>query len=236
MASKPAAEFKPTKKQSAHIEELVTHYVANQHLFNAFAEQLKPLVEWPSLSKFVHSFKLRVKEPDHLRHKLLIKLEKALAKGRKGDDITVGNLFRKINDLAGLRILHLYTLQIEHIHRHLTEALAEESLALVEKPFARTWDDERTDYFKSLGIATQKSQSMYTSVHYVVRSNKRTKITAEIQVRTLAEELWGEVDHTINYPFPSPKLTCREQIRVLARVTSSCTRLVDSIFLAHEKT
>ena len=75
---------------------------------------------------------------------------------------------------------------------------------------------------------------MYTSVHYVIEPNSRTKSTGEIQVRTLAEEIWGEVDHTINYPKKSSILPCREQIKVLARVTSSCTRLVDSIFEANK--
>jgi len=75
---------------------------------------------------------------------------------------------------------------------------------------------------------------MYTSVHYVVESNSSTRATCEIQVRTLAEELWGEVDHTMNYPHESSVLSCREQIKVLARVTSSCSRLVDSIFRSAE--
>ena len=55
-------------------------------------------------------------------------------------------------------------------------------------------------------------------------------MTAEIQVRTLMEEVWGEVDHTINYPNPIDSLACSEQLKVLARVTSSASRLVDSIF------
>jgi ppGpp synthetase/RelA/SpoT-type nucleotidyltranferase len=55
-------------------------------------------------------------------------------------------------------------------------------------------------------------------------------MTAEIQVRTLMEEVWGEVDHTMNYPYPVESLACREQLKVLARVTSSASRLVDSIF------
>ena len=76
---------------------------------------------------------------------------------------------------------------------------------------------------------------MYTSVHYVVSSASRTKITCEIQVRTLMEEVWGEVDHAINYPDPSELLSCREQLKVLARVTSSATRLVDSIFAVVEE-
>ena len=34
---------------------------------------------------------------------------------------------------------------------------------------------------------------MYTSVHYVIGSASRTTVTCEIQVRTLMEEVWGEV-------------------------------------------
>jgi hypothetical protein len=48
------------------------------------------------------------------------------------------------------------------------------------------------------------------------------------------EEVWGEVDHQLNYPHETPSLACREQLKVLARVTSSATRLVDAIFLTHE--
>jgi len=76
---------------------------------------------------------------------------------------------------------------------------------------------------------------MYTSVHYVVQPNSISELTCEIQVRTLMEEVWGEVDHKINYPEKADSLSCREQIKVLARVTSSCSRLVDSIFLAHQE-
>jgi hypothetical protein len=86
----------------------------------------------------------------------------------------------------------------------------------------------------NLGVETKDSKTMYTSVHYIVEANTKTKYTAEIQVRTLAEELWGEVDHTLNYPHESKVLACREQIKVLARVTSSCSRLVDSIFTSHQ--
>ena len=73
------------------------------------------------------------------------------------------------------------------------------------------------------------------SVHYVVQPNSRTELTCEIQVRTLMEEVWGEVDHQINYPVKANSLSCREQIKVLARVTSSCSRLVDSIFFTHQE-
>ena len=51
-------------------------------------------------------------------------------------------------------------------------------------------------------IDTETSDTLYTSVHYVIESNSRTRITCEVQVRTLSEEVWGEVDHKINYPHP----------------------------------
>ena len=77
---------------------------------------------------------------------------------------------------------------------------------------------------------------MYTTVHYDIVANQRKKITCEIQVRTLMEELWGEVSHRINYPKESPSTSCRDQLKVLARLTSGCGRLVDSIFKTHRDT
>src|SRR5207245_9783623 len=40
-------------------------------------------------------------------------------------------------------------------------------------------------------------------------------------------------DHKINYPHSNESLSCRDQIRTLAWVASSCTGLVDSIFATH---
>ena len=57
-----------------------------------------------------------------------------------------------------------------------------------------------------------------------------SNITCEIQIRTLFEEIWGEIDHTINYPYPTEIVACKEQLRVLAKLVSTGTRLADSIF------
>jgi ppGpp synthetase/RelA/SpoT-type nucleotidyltranferase len=187
----------------------------------------------PKLMAHVHSTKLRIKEPSHLRDKLLRKLVEAKKKGRPFT-ISERNLLYRINDLAGFRILHLHTQQFVSLDRELRSVLKEYQFPLYEKPKARTWDDESREFFRNAGIQTLKSPKMYTSVHYVVESNSSTRGTCEIQVRTLAEELWGEVDHTMNYPRQSSVLSCREQIKVLARVTSSCSRLVDSIFRSAE--
>ena len=223
-----------TDSRKRLIDELVQHFAENTDRFSLLLEQLQGIIASDKeLAKFIHSTKWRVKDPAHLRDKLNRKLEECNRLQRKFD-YTKENLFWRVNDLAGFRILHLHTRQMGDIDRALRHCLDQELYTLVEKPTARTWDDETRDYFRQIGIKTKDSETLYTSVHYVIEPKGRVRYTCEVQVRTLAEELWGEVDHTINYPHASNSISCREQIAVLARVTSSCSRLVDSIFRSHE--
>jgi putative GTP pyrophosphokinase len=87
---------------------------------------------------------------------------------------------------------------------------------------------------KNLGLKVTQDQSLYTSVHYIIKQNKTTARLCELQVRTLAEEIWGEVSHTINYPHETDSVACKEQLKVLARLVSGCSRLVDSIVTSYE--
>jgi ppGpp synthetase/RelA/SpoT-type nucleotidyltranferase len=68
-----------------------------------------------------------------------------------------------------------------------------------------------------------------------VEANKKTKITFEIQVRTLMEEVWGEVSHRVGYEDEGYDPAIEDQLNVLARLTSGSTRLVDCIFKIHQK-
>jgi ppGpp synthetase/RelA/SpoT-type nucleotidyltranferase len=224
-----------TELQKNQLDELVRHYEKNKDHFDLIVKQLLTLFSSDKeLFSLVHSMKYRVKQPSRLRDKLRDKMLEANRTGERFD-IHRGNLFQRINDLAGLRILHLYTRQYQKINQRLVALLEEEQYRITEGPIAKTWDDESRRFFAELGIQTEDSPSLYTSVHYVIEPNSRTRYTCEIQVRTLAEEVWGEVSHTLNYPTPIKSVACLEQINVLARVTSSCTRLVDSIFRTSEE-
>lgn len=211
-------------------DELVKCYLESKELVERFLRQILSNIDGSTeLAPVIHSVRSRLKDPGHLRGKILRKCAEARKENRE-IDLSRDNFFLKVNDLAGIRILHLYTDQIRLIDKILKEIFEEHYINLLEGPTARTWDIEYRNKFQELGIATEDNERMYTSVHYIVQSNSRRKMTCEIQVRTLMEEVWGEVDHTINYPLPTESLPCREQIRALARVTSSATRLVDSIF------
>lgn len=224
--------------EETSIERLVAHYQANQAVIRRFLESVHvhiadAIIPPGSLSTLVHSVKRRMKEPSHLRDKLKRKL---LEKKETHQlfDITEDNLLLRINDLGGYRIIHLHTRQMGEIHIRLLQLLDEAQCDLFEQPFANIWDEESRTYFEGIGIRTEFNPRLYSSVHYVIQPRSKTKITCEIQVRTLADEIWGEIDHQLNYPQPHPSLACREQIKALARVASSCSRLVDSIVASHD--
>jgi len=218
---------KLSRKTQSCIDEAVQHFVSNQGLFRSFAQALMAYFQNDiKLAPYIHFIKYRLKEPQHLREKLI-------RKAKKGDIIDKSKLFGKIIDLAGIRIIHLHTSQMEAMHTAILAILEEQQLRLVEKPSANCWDMEYETLFKSFGITPRRRGSMYTTVHYVLRANQKTKVTCEVQVRTLMDEVWGEVSHRVNYPNESPSLICQNQLKVLARLTSGCTRLVDSIFQSH---
>lgn len=179
----------------------------------------------PALKGIVHSVKSRMKDPEHLKDKIQRKL-------KSGKIIDENNLFTVVNDLIGVRVLYLYQDQFQLIHNELLKKVDEtKDWMFVEAPKAYTWDPETREYFEKLNIHTEVRDTYYTSVHYVIKpNNELSNITCKIQVRTLFEEIWGEIDHTINYPHQTEIIACKEQLRVLAKLVSTGTRLADSIF------
>lgn len=171
----------------------------------------------------VHSVKSRFKNPDHLRDKI---------KRKKSDGIVIDqdNLFEEINDLIGVRVLHIYQDQFITIHNEIMKKVDSGDWVFFEDPKAYTWDPESTIKYENLGISPELKETFYTSVHYVIKPNENNPLCCEIQVRTLFEEVWGEIDHSINYPHPTDDFSCKEQLRVLSKLVSTGTRLADSIF------
>lgn len=176
----------------------------------------------------VHSLKSRLKNPTHLRDKLQ-------RKDTEKDPITLDNIFDRITDLAGIRVLHLYQQQFVDIHRAIESKITDGDWVLFEPPCAYTWDPESEEFYGRLGIESKIKDSYYTSVHYVIMPKENSPIKCEIQVRTLYEEIWGEIDHCINYPHPTDSIACKEQLRVLSKLSVTGKRLADSILNSHQE-
>ncbi len=204
----------------------VEKFRANHHRLQLFGQSVAAFFEdHPELRSersTIHSVKWRMKDEDHLRAKVLRKI----ANGKK---ITPDNLFQSVTDLVGVRVLHLHQAQFPSIHGEILKRVAEGDWVLEEDPKAFTWDPESKSFFEELKLATEIRSTFYTSIHYLVRPNPESPLCCEIQVRTLFEEIWGEIDHLLNYPVPSESIACKEQLRTLAKLVGTGTRLTDSI-------
>jgi len=219
---------------SSSLDVVVQKYENNQHILKEFLATVSTFFQvHPSLNEehfpIIHSIKSRIKDPEHLKDKLE-------RKKKNGKTITEENLFSEITDLIGVRVLHLYQEQFKGIHQAIMQKIEDGDWKFYEDPKALTWDPESKDFFEKLNINTEVRDTYYTSIHYIVQpNNPKAFVCCEIQVRTLFEEIWGEIDHTINYPHPTESIACREQLRVLTKLVSTGTRLADSIFRSQEE-
>ncbi len=213
---------------SQDLKELVDLYKEKIFEFEVFLAGIEtffkkhPALNAPPLPT-IHSIKTRMKDPEHLA-------EKINRKRQDGKEITLENLFLEITDLIGIRVLHLHQEQFSYIHKAINEKVGTGDWVYYEDPTAYTWDPESTQFYQDLGIKTKVRETYYTSIHYVIKPNQNNPICCEIQVRTLFEEIWGEIDHNINYPKPTESVACKEQLRVLSKLVNTGTRLSDSIF------
>lgn len=213
------------------IERCVALFRSRRNDFDVFASGIR---QWflghaqLQQQHCVHSVKYRLKDEDHLREKLVRKFS------------AVGSLpevefFQRVTDLAGVRVLHLHQSQFADIHAAIRAKVDERDWVLSEEPKAFTWDPEAQGFFAGLGLPVEIRETYYTSVHYLIRPRSDSPICCEVQVRTLFEEIWGEVDHQINYPTQTDSIAVREQLRVLTKLVGAGSRLLDSIFRTVEE-
>jgi len=216
---------------NAEINEAVQVYMEKQFEYEQFLASIRVFFEkHPNLNRhpspIIHSLKSRLKDPTHLADKLERKLF-------KGQIITKENILTEITDFIGVRVLHLHQDQFSAIHTAIREKVDNGDWLFLEEPKAYTWDPESVQFYQSQSIKTEVRDTFYTSIHYLVKPNNKNPICCEIQVRTLFEEIWGEIDHNINYPHKTDSIACTEQLRVLSKLVSTGTRLADSIFRTH---
>jgi putative GTP pyrophosphokinase len=108
--------------------------------------------------------------------------------------IDIKTYSRMITDLVGVRALHLFKEDWHIIHDFIVH-----TWDLQKKPVANICEGDHEEFinrFKEKGCMIHRHPFGYRSVHYVVAfSPSRVESTmVEIQVRTLLEEAWSEID------------------------------------------
>ncbi len=144
----------------------------------------------------VHSVRWRVKNTDHLLEKIV---RKRCEESEKYLALTLDNYHQVITDLVGIRALHLFKDDCFAI-----DGMLRTKWPLTETPVAytRLGDTEGLEkHFAEKGFNVKRHPAGYRSIHYVCESQAfHRKVFTEVQVRTIFEEGWSEIDHRIRYP------------------------------------
>lgn len=211
-------------------DECLDQFDRERHRFQLFADSVAQFfLSNPALSSgVVHSVKVRLKGRSNLAGKIR-------RKHLRGVVVEKENLFEKVTDLAGVRVFHLHNAQFPLIHREIIAQVQRGDWTLGEKPKAFSWDPEASAFYTELGFEPEIRSTFYTSIHYLLRPSSTSDICCEVQVRTLFEEVWGEIDHLLNYPAATLSVACREQLRALSKLVGTGSRLVDSIVRSSEE-
>lgn len=179
----------------------------------------------------IHSYRSRVKDSEHLAVKII---RKKFDNFKKYKNLDISNYEKFVTDMVGIRCFLLFKSDWENFHNYIikqfencedfyiTDSLAdfdenEKHYYFAEAPkvHIRT-GDSREIYEKLLPPDCVIDKKIYRSVHYIL---KYKGIYLEIQVRTLFEEGWGEIDHEIVYPYHTDNEIFKEYTELLNRLS-----------------
>lgn len=174
----------------------------------------------------VHSVRYRIKDSNGLIEKII---RKKLEDPQR--EITLKNYREEITDLIGIRALHIFKTDIYGIHHFILSMFP---LKNGENPthFYREGDEEAfITMCKNIGCNQVQHKKGYRSVHYVVSTSlTREQYYAEIQVRTIFEEGWSEIDHKIRYSFKNYSQTPFDnELKTLNRIAGNADEIGSNI-------
>ncbi len=188
---------------------------------------------------YVHSFRSRVKDADHLIDKIVRKGDKYLNKfkdfeGNVYDSLTVKNYTSILTDMIGVRVLHLFKdnwLEIDNTLSKLYDGKIQEKIFYIRKGDEVHGGNNLAALSKKSGFKFIEKKEGYRSAHYLIKRDIRVDsgdmfITyAEIQVRTVFEEAWGEVNHEIQYPHHLDDVTINNFLMTFNRIAGSADEM-----------
>lgn len=215
------------------------NYIANDfannksHKYNSIMEDFIRNYLTPDKLKaaHIHSFRNRIKDPEHLAAKIV---------RRKKDNYQKYRCLNKDNyecfvmDLIGIRCFILFREDWVYVHNYLM-SFVDDNAELYVKDFIQEFEkypdevflaegvkshirngDDRSIYEPLLPPQCVIDDKIYRSVHYVISYKG---VYLEIQVRTLFDESWGEIDHDIRYPCYKNDPLLKEYSGILNRIS-----------------
>ena len=146
-------------------------------------------------------------------------MESLIKKIRKKDiPLTLSSIEENIHDIAGVRVICSFP---DDIYMLADCLLSQDDITLLEKK----------DYIKN------PKPNGYRSYHLIIRvpvffMNKKQMVPVEIQIRTMAMDLWASLEHDISYKAINSKGEYQGDYSEFREELTECSRL---IYEAEEK-
>ncbi len=160
----------------------------------------------------------RIKRPEQV-------VDKIYRKPKKYPGGLCADSFRLMHDTIGVRVLVYFLSHLPLIDRELRSSEVLE-VSTLEPPMAYMSADQ-TRVLSLDHLDQVEKESGYCSIHYVLRL-KDSAIPAaerpwfEVQVLTLAQELWSAMEHHLGYkPGKRTNIAARRQFRILSKMLTA---------------
>ncbi len=149
----------------------------------------------------IETIKSRLKSQDSILKKM----------GRKGIPVTLENMEREIDDIAGVRVICSF---VEDVYMLADCLLQQDDITLLEKK----------DYIR------YPKNSGYRSLHLIVQvpiflQNEKRQMKVEVQIRTLAMDLWASQEHKLRYKKSIPE----DEEESISNELAECAQILSSV-------
>ena len=194
------------------LEEIYDHYIVNKEAYEAPARYIiNKMMDAPG----VHSVRYRIKKPEHLIEKII---RKRINKPDK--IININNYTQEITDIIGIRALYLFKSDWKDIHTYVMQ-----EWDMAENPILYYRNGDSVKYINDVccaGCDAKEHKYGYRSLHYLISMQfSKKKFIAELQMRTIFEEAWSEIDHDIRYPYFINHPVFLNQLLILNRLAGT---------------
>jgi GTP pyrophosphokinase len=161
----------------------------------------------------VQRVRTRVKRAESVEDKIL----------RRRDVFTEGLCpasFRKMNDTVGARVILYFLSHMPLIDGELRKLDEYFEISQTESP--KAYLPEELFHRLALPLQRKEKESGYASIHYILRL-KDSKVAVEdrpwfeLQVRTITEDAWGEVEHVLGYKPEKTTISVRRQFQIISK-------------------
>ncbi|MBA5204866.1 hypothetical protein H2Y57_14375 [Pectobacterium aroidearum] len=190
-------------------KEIVKDFIEKKNHYDNLGESmhslLKTLIAREGIA--IHSIQFRVKDIESLKSKI----------ERKGKYKSLND----ITDVLGLRIVTYYSKDVDLVESVVRREFIVDDENTIDK--RKTYEPDRFGYM-SLHYIISLNNTRSNLVEY----NLFSGIKFEVQIRTILQHTWAEIEHDLGY---KSKTSVPEHIRRKFSILSSCLELVDSQFV-----